>query len=569
MDALRRDHFSVAGAAVLTTVLIAWFVLSFIAVARQGTWPDEVGYVIKSWWYISGAVRPYTAEDATWYQPLLFYWLGAWQLIAGHDIVASRALSLFITAIDIVLLAAFLRRLGCTVWPIALAVIVYTLTEDSIFYFSSAAPYTYSICLQLVALHLMLSMDKRACFRQALGLGFILTMIYLLRINLISFVALSLAIVWVRAGRDRWRVYLVVASIFLVSWGMLAWLWGSRFIYVSLWVPIVTDALVHVGILPRLFPYAFTFSHQVIFEQQHKTLADLLAYAFGWEMWRDWMLGHHLVPMAAVVLATLITFMYRIVNRGWILLFVATYCGMLLFHHLGAQSYCPICIQAYANYFDYFGALAIGLALHGLLQRFSFALPICVITAGMVFAALVAAAVQSWSLTGVNKLPSIRNSLDALPQEVKDTRNVLGQWLKPGSSLGIVGTDPRIPLALEGANIRVPPINLSLLSSYRELDPKLTAEQEARTVEELRELTSWTDAIAKTWMENDYDWLIVQRQPAKFPSWLIWSPEAPLIKTGIEKCFIRTAVHAFDAFSPPLAIELYKRVHSGSSCVGE
>lgn len=154
------------------------------------------------------AVKPYTAEDATWYQPLLFYWLGAWQWVAGHDIVASRSLSLLITALNIALLSAFLRHLDCTIWPIALSVIVFALTEDGIFYFNSATPYTYAVYLPLVALHLLLSMDKRASYVLAFSFGVVLTMTYLLRINLVSF-SLSLAITWVRAGRDRWRVCLI------------------------------------------------------------------------------------------------------------------------------------------------------------------------------------------------------------------------------------------------------------------------------------------------------------------------------------------------------------------------
>lgn len=402
MDAATRGRgFHVAGVIVLVAVVVAWLVLSIFAVTRQGTWADEAIYIIKSWRYVSGAVKPCSAADATLYLPLQFYWLGVWQWIAGHDIVTTRVLSLLVTAANIALLSAFLRRLGCSVWPIALAVIVYALTEDSVFYFNGASPYTYAVCLQLIALHLMLAMDGRASYPLAIGLGVVLTMAYFLRINLVSFIALSLAIAWARAGRDRWRVYVVTAAIFLVSWGILAWLLGTRFIHISLWVPLVTDFLVHAGILPELFPNAARFSSQIQIEQQ-PTLRALLEYAFGWEMWRDWMLGHHMLPMAAVVLAALVAMVPQIVNRGWMLLFVAAYCGMLVFHHLGAQTYCPICIQAYANYFDYLGALACGPAVHGLLQRFSFTFPVRAVSVVLIAAAIVTAAVQSWSLTGVN-----------------------------------------------------------------------------------------------------------------------------------------------------------------------
>ncbi|MGY8685027.1 hypothetical protein Q2941_45885, partial [Bradyrhizobium sp. UFLA05-153] len=480
-----------------------------------------------------------------------------------------RVLSLLVTAANVALLAAFLRRLGCTAWPIAVAVILYALTEDGIFYFNSASPYTYAVFLQLTSLHLMLAMERRASYPLAIGLAVVLTMTYLLRINLVSFIALSLAIVWVRAGRDRWRVYVVTAAIFLVTWGALAWLWGSRFVYVSLWVPLVTDFLVNIGLLPRLFPNAFGFSQQVTFHPEHgPTLRALLEYAFGWEMWRDWMLGHHMLPMAGVVLAALVALLPRIANRGWLLLFVAAYCGMLVFHHLGAQSYCPICIQGYANYFDYLGALAGGLALQGLLQRFSFALPVRAIAVILIAAAVVTAALQSWSLTAVNRLPSIRHGADPLPREVNEASAAFAQSLPSGASVGVVGLDSRISLALEQAGIRVPPVSLSLPSFYRQLKPDLSSEQQALTIREIEDLSAWTDATAKHWIANDYDWLVVQRAPDKFPPWLIWAPDAPLVKAGLAACFESVGTRSFDEFTPPLAVELYKRLRLGNVCLG-
>lgn len=571
MDASRRDRrFAASGVVVLAAVLVAWLVLSAIAVTRQGTWPDEAIYIIKAWRYVSGAVKPYSAADATWYQPLLFYWIGVWQWIAGHDIVTSRVLSLLVTAANLALLSAFLRRLGCTVWPIALAVILYALTEDGIFYFNSISPYTYAVFLQLVALHLMLSMERRANYPLAIGLGIVLTMVYLLRINLVSFIALSLAIVWVRAGRDRWRVYAVSAAIFLIVWGALAWLWGSRFVYVSLWVPMVTDFLVKIGLLPQLFPNASGFSHTVTVELvPTPTLRALLRYAFGWEMWRDWMLAHHMLPMAGVVMAALVAMVPRIANRGWMLLSVVAYGGMLVFHHLGAQTYCPICIQAYANYFDYLGALAGGLAVHGLLQRFPSMPAMRAFAVGLIVASVVTAAVQSWSLTGVNRLPSIRHGADSLPQEVKDVSAVFAPSLPAGASVSMVGLDPRIPLALERAGIRIPAVDLGVASNYRQLKPGLTPEQQALTIGELEDLSTWTDATARRWMADDYDWLIVQRRPERFPPWLIWAPDAPLVKTGLAACFEPAGMHRFDAFTPPLTFEIYKRVRRGSVCLGE
>ena len=563
------SRFRAAGVGVLAAILASWFVLSVFAVMRQGTWADEAGYIIKSWWYISGAVKPYSAEDAIWYQPLIFYALAAWQWIFGHDIVSSRAFSLVINAVNIALLAGLLRRLGCTVWPIAFAIAVYALTEDSIFYLDSATPYAHAVCLQLAALHLLVGMKTRASFTVAVTFGAVLTAIYLLRINLIVFVALCLAVAWVRAGRDRWRVSLCAATIFLITWSSLAVLWGRQFVYITLWVPIVTDLLVDAGILPKLYPNMAAFSHQNVIPPA-ASLKDMLAYAFSYGMLRYWIIGHHVVPMAAASIALIVAALRPMRNCGWIVFFAVSYWGLLLSHHLGAQSYCPICIQAYANYFDYLAALAGGLALHGVIQAARNVGFIRGVAVGAVAASVGLSAAQAWSLSGGNKLPSIRNQTDSLPHEVSIAGEAMRSLLAPGSSVGFVGRDSRIPLALASAGVRVPPVTLSLVSFYRKLDENLTPEQRAQTIDEIRQLSLWTDVIAREWIEDAGDWLLVQRQPVDyvFP-WLIWAPDAPLVKTGLEKCFELVSEPAFTEFVPPLSIALYRRVRRGKICLGE
>ena len=560
-------RFQTAGIVALAGVVLLWLVVSAIAVSREGTWGDEVGYILKAWWYITGAVRPYSAEDATWYQPLFYYVMGPWQWIFGHDVVASRSLTVLITAINIGLLAALLRRLNCGIWPIAFAIVVFALTEDSIFYFSSATPYALAVCLQLIALHLMLSMRRNAGYAVAVALGVVLTMTYFVRINMVSFIALSLAIVWVRAGRDRWRVYVVSAAIFVVTWSILAAIWGSRFVYISLWFPFVTDWLSRAGIMP--FPNAFTFSRQLVTTgiPVHNSVGDLLAYMFGPDILVSWIVAHHGLPIAATILAAGALAVRGMPNRGWIAVFVAAYVFLLLFHHFSAQSYCPICIQAYANYFNYLGALAGALALNGLSAVFTRKELGRTVAIGAVVASLVLASLQSWNLSGSNRLPSIRNQETSLSTEVRQVGDAL-KGLAPANSLvGLVSMDPRIPLALSSAGMRVPPVALTLTSFYRKLNDNLTAEQRATTTAELLDLSGWTDSTADDWMRNAYEFLLVQRRPDRFPSWLIWSPDAPLVKRGLAQCFEKIDARSFDQMVPPLSVELYRRTRRGEVCV--
>ncbi|MBR0875152.1 hypothetical protein JQ633_32665 [Bradyrhizobium tropiciagri] len=565
---LSERRLRTAGFAALAFVVVLWLGVSALAVSRQGTWPDEAAYILKSWWYVSGAVRPYSAEDATWYQPLIYYVIGLWQWMVGHGVIASRSDTVLITAINIGLLAGLLRRLNCGIWPIVFAIIVFALTEDSVFYFSSATPYAFAICLQLIALHLMLTMRGNAGYALAIALGVVLTMIYFVRINLVSFIALSLAIVWVRAGRDRWRVYAFAAGIFVATWLSLAWLWGQRFVYVSLWFPIVTDWLSRAGVMP--YPHAMSLSQQLLMQGvPSRSLPELLSYMFGPDMMLNWLVAHHVVPLAAAVFALGVLVFRRSPNRGWIATFLAAYLFLLLFHHFGAQSYCPICIQGYANYFNYFGALAGALALSGWSGPPRRKAPGGPVAAGAVAAALVLASLQSWYLSGSNRLPSIRNQASALPSEVRRIGAALKGHLPANSLVGLVSMDPRIPLALADADARISPVALSLTSFYRKLNDNLTAEQKAVATAEIAELSLWTDSTAENWMRNDYEFLLVQRRPDRFPSWLIWAPDAPLVTRGLAKCFERIDARAFDDVTPPLSVELYRRTGRGDACVSD
>jgi hypothetical protein len=565
-----NTRFRIAGAGVLLSVLVCWMALSITAVLRQGTWADETSYIIRSWWYVSGAVKPYTAEDGTWYQPLIFYAMGAWQWIFGHGVVSARTFSLVMTGINIGLLASLLQRLGCTVWPIAFAIVVFVLNEDGIFYFNSATPYAVFICLQLIALHLLLQMKNNASFAVAIAFGVVLTMSYLLRVNSVAFIALNFAIVWVRAGRDRWRVYLCSAAILLTTWSLLALLWGRLFVYVTIWLPQLTDRLIQAGVLPKLYPFAFRLSHQTLGLIVHPTLRDMLEYAFGADILGHYYFNHHAIPFASALAATIVAVLRPIPNRGWTALFAASYWAMLVFHHLGLQTICPSCIQGYANYVNYLAALAGGLALHGLMLTSRSDLLARGIAVGMVGASIGLAAEQAWSLTGPYQLPSIRNRADSLPEEVRAAGEVMRTLLPPGSAAEFVGRDSRIPLALALADIRVPPITLVLTSYYRELNANVTPAEAAQATQEMRQLTIWTDEIAREWIQQNGDWMIVQRQPVDyvFP-WLVWAPEAPLVKTGLENCFELVSEPTFNEFVPPLSIALYRRVRRGRICLGE
>ena len=243
---------------------------------------------------------------------------------------------------------------------------------------------------------------------------------------------------------------------------------------------------------------------------------------------------------------------------------------MLVFYNLGLQSMCGGCIQAYANYADYLAALAGGLALHGLMVTDRSELLARSIAVAVVVASIGLAAEQAWSLTGPYQLPSIRNRADSLPEEVRAAGEVMRTLLPAGSAVELVGRDSRLPLALTLADIRLPPVTLVLVTSYRELNAGVTPVEATEATQEMRQLTMWTGEFAREWIQQNGDWMVVQRQPVDHGlPWLTWAPDAPLIKTGLEKCFEQVAEPVFTTFEPPLSFALYRRIRRGKVCLGE
>ena len=509
-------RFHAAGVAFLIAALAGWLALSIVVVTRQGTWADETNYILKSWWYVNGTVKPYSPEDSTWYQPLIFYAVGAWQLIAGHGIVASRLLMMLITAGNLALLAWLLRRLGCGVWPMSAAIVIFALTEDSIFYFSSVSPYGLAIGLQLAALHLLLSMNGRASSRLALMLGAVLTAAYLLRINLILFIALALAVAWVRAGRDRWRVYLCAAAIMAVTWSPLALAVG-----IPVHLPFdcgclgVTDLLVHAGLLPDFYPNMPLFSSHILVVEHEPGFAAFLGYVFGWEMLRDWITGapRH-SDRGCPVRNCPGDSVRRIPNRGGRCCSRSPFWAMMLYHHLGGQAFCPICIQGYANYFDFLAALAGGLALQGLLQRragrLAKAIVICLLAASCCWRGAAVLEPDRREPSAVDPQPD--GFIAARDRRCRRSPEDPAAAGRGGGYCRL--RSPNFAGVGRTAEARIPPIFPHPRHRYStKAEPRFGSRATGRRRSSSSPIfRGWTDPIARQWIENDFDWLAVQRQ---------------------------------------------------------
>ena len=110
------------GAGILALTIALYVAAMAYCTLNGRIWIDEASYVVKSLKYVTGALHPYAAEDATWYMPFYFYQLGWAQQIFGQGHMAGRVMSAVLGAASGGLVFLICRRLALAAPIAALAV---------------------------------------------------------------------------------------------------------------------------------------------------------------------------------------------------------------------------------------------------------------------------------------------------------------------------------------------------------------------------------------------------------------------------------------------------------------
>ncbi|MEP1577712.1 MAG: hypothetical protein ABJL33_15235 [Hyphomicrobiales bacterium] len=569
--------------AIISAVLVFtfWAMWTFFAVVNQGSWLDETNYFLKSWWYITGQVEPYSARDGTWYLPLYFYNLGLWQLLFGHDMFVVRLNSVALTLLNIFLLMILLRRFGVSALAYAPVLLVFAVNEQSMFYFSSATAYALAVTLQLIALNIAFSPSiGNGPVRDSLAplaFGLALTMLYFHRINLVPMIAVSICIIWVSAGKARWRYLFTFAALFILVWAILVSVWGKEFAYQSIRLPVLTNYLMEMGLVPDLYPNAFKYSVQMYYEKP-VSFFDMLSRISNWADIRDWFFYFHLPAIIAAGFALVSSLVPTIRRRFLIILFLVLFVANSLYSAIGGTLQCSICGQAYMNYTDYLAAIALGLSIQSVAEKLEnrhqqiFSIVILFVATVFVF-------IQFHLLTGRLALPTSQNREVSYTSELLNIENAIAEQLpeiiskSPGvefgssTTFGIIGTDLRILYALNRLGYSFPPVTNTLPWDYRKisLEVDITKRQNAR--EELESLALWTDTTAQNWLSNTYDWILVERKPSRHNfEWLVWKSEGAEVQHALSACFKRADDIHIPNVEPEILATLYYRIKSGNDC---
>ena len=467
---------------------------------------DEVGYLIRSWWYATGAAEAYTGIDATWQMPLYFYELGWWQRLAGVGHHPGRILSVIAGVLGAAFLFAIVRRLTGNMLAAAAAVLIFIATPATAYAFSMATPAAIVSTLHLAAIWLIVSGLGRPRTWASCALGVLCALIFFTRQNMLLGIVVLIPLYIAAIGRDRWIHGVVVVATAAIVTATILVLFPTPLAAQAMHLPVLTSYLIRWGVLPPDFGLI----------EQGTTGLGTMAPAFGAVRWEE-LLDTLVLPFAGVIVSALIVFL---VARGPLkVLWIAPlyFLWLIVAHIFASAGYCQGCMIDYTPYFAGAGALAggLGLAVMASLARKGGVSPVLVICLG---AALATALSTFAPILARNQayryFPAPQLVQTAGEDEVGDM-DLLARWLKATvparEPILVIHTFPAVPYAAFLAGQVFPVQNIDPAQSRRTIRPTRNPDTREKIQAAVEAQSLWTEDTLKRWLERDYDVVLFQR----------------------------------------------------------
>ena len=486
-----------APAAILVAAYTLYAAMAAYGVIYGRTWIDEITYVIKSWWYVTGAARPYSDADATWYMPLYFYQLGWAQQVFGQGHIAGRAMSAVMGGLGGGLVFLICRRLALTGPVAALGVALFLLNPTTAYYFTTATPIATVALLLLLAVWLVQRASGTTPPALSFGLGVLFGVLYFYRQNMIlALVVLAPLYLW--HVRKRWALHtaLLVLGVTLVA-AVLLLLFPAKLALYAIRLPLVTPLLQEMGLLPdnlRLIQEAT--------ESRYSLSLDPARLS-----WRD-PVNAFLLPFLGTNLLALAVFALCRSER-FLMLVPGFYFFLAASHYLGSAGYCPACILTYTSYFVGLGAVAAALTVDALWRKSQrvlapAALGLVALTLNISGPALaVNDGSGAPSLWKNFPLPLVSRNNGLADLVVTERLAGIVAMAAPDAKRVLVLDDqPQLAYAVARAGRTLPVQGFNLCQSYRRLRPGLSEAEKARVIRILAAESLWTDAMLVSWLDD-------------------------------------------------------------------
>jgi hypothetical protein len=482
----------------------AYGAVALNAIRHAHTTADEVAYLIRSWWYVSGEVSPYSAADATWAMPLYYYVLGWWQQIAGLGHYPGRLLSAALGLAAAAILFAITRRLTGNLLAAGAAAFLFLATPTVAHAFALATPTALLAVLHLAAMWIIVLALGRPQPVLTVVFAVLCVAIYFTRQNLILGIIILIPLYLLAIGRDRRFHALILGGVIAAGATAVLLVFPDRLAGLALRLPYLTLTFARWGLLPADFGLIEQGTVAPLLPE------DLFSLARFSELRDTWLL-----PFAGTI--ALAALLFVVTGRNLRVLWLAPlyFFGLSAAHVIAARPFCRGCMLDYTPMFIGAGVLAAALALAALATRMKGKIPAPAVIMG---GALAAAALNTFApaLAGREQYRAwpAPQLAQPLPQTELEEIALFSRWLATVTSapepLVVIHDMPALSYAVFGAGKRFPVQSIAPDASRRVIKPRLVGPTREAIQGAIEAQSLWTDDTLRRWLARDYELVLFQ-----------------------------------------------------------
>jgi hypothetical protein len=497
-------------AVLLIGAVAAYGVLSYQALLNGHTSAAEISYLVKSWWYASGIVAPYTATDATGQMPLYLYQLGFWQQLEGLGHIPGRLLSIGFGAISGLLLFIICKRLTANTLAAAAAVFMYLATPATAVMFATATPTATVAALHLVAVWLIVASLGKQRPIATIFMGLLCTALYFYHQNMILAVVVLAPLYIAAIGRKRARHAANLLVTIAAATAALVTSFPEKMGEYALRLPVISPLIEKAGLLAPNF----------VLIDKGTSGATTIGPAFERFAPAE-LLDTFLLPYSGTIILALV--LLGVAAGPLRVLWAAPlyFLWLAAGHYLGALGFCSGCMTTYTPYFAAVGALAGALALTMLaLRARAHAIPAgAPILIGAVIAVGLNAFAPNFAVSQDLKHYPIPRLAQPYPATELADIDTMGRWVaanapphEPILVLHSLGKNklPTLSYSVFLAGHMIPVQSLNPAASRRTLATNLSGASREAVQSAIEDESLWTDETLGRWLERDYDMVLFQ-----------------------------------------------------------
>jgi hypothetical protein len=482
--------------------LLLYIVQTYVAVGYFKSWLDEGKYLIKSYFYVTGKVQAYGPEDATGHMPIFFYTLGLWQKIFGVGHISGRLFAVFMGALCLVTLYIISIQIFEKHWQPLIAILLFVSTPVAVKYFSTATPYSLVSFVSLLVFVLLMYRGKLPYWSSSVLFGVLYFLLFFIRRNMIIGVFLFF-IYQVLSSQDKRIVRAVITlGVFTIGLIGLLYIFPPKLGYIALQFPILSKLLYKYSVMEN--PYRSVGVHTISPLWSSPSVKSFALKSVLSNLYKYYIVRYfHVIFL--VFVGVFFTFKKREYKHP--AFFASVYfLIMSAFHFITPQRLCKSCILPYTNYFLVFGCLG---AAYGVFRVTEFVKKLKfstrMVSYGIITVLVIVSAFLSIDQLGYRHTRPNSNYV----KQVKKLAFDIDAMVPDDQPVLAIGGLPYTPQAifLSGRMLELTSINQ--VHSYRKLKKGVDQAEKIETLNQLGELTLWTDEFMHSWITDKYNYIIV------------------------------------------------------------